>query len=416
MSHQQSLLLQKVQIRFARPRVDDVAAAVRAELTRHRGLFASGARIGLAVGSRGVANIATVVRTAVDMLHGWGVKPFVLPAMGSHGGATAEGQRALLADYGISEDRVGCPVHSSMDVVELDRGPLPHGLFMDRYAFESDGVLLINRVKPHTDFHGRYESGLVKMAVIGLGKERQALAIHHFGAPGLRDGIPEAARQVLATGKIIAGLALIENAYDETMRAELVPADDIMTREPELLEIARQNMPALVVDSLDVLIVDRIGKDVSGTGLDTNAIGRMRIHGEAEPERPRIRMIVATDLTDASHGNATGLGLTDVITRRLFDKIDIGVTYTNTFTSGFIERGKIPLVAPTDAAAVACALRARGVVPAGSERIGRIRDTLHLDEVYLSPAACRDLLGRADVVVDPDLTPMFDVNGTLRPF
>ncbi len=411
-----SLALTKALVHFPRPRLTDIAQAVSDALVRHRGLFPSQGSIAVAVGSRGVANIGEVVRVTVATLKSWGLSPFIVPAMGSHGGATADGQRQILCDYGVTEHESGCPVRSSMDVVELDHGVLPHGLFMDAHAFAADGVVLINRIKPHTDFHGPFESGLAKMAVIGLGKERQAIEMHRFGVPGLRDGVPRAAVHVLSTGKILAGLGLVENAYEETMAVELVPARALLEREPQLLEMARRHLPALPVDLLDVLIVDWLGKDISGTGLDTNVIGRMRIASEPEPAVPHIKTIVVTDLTDASHGNATGAGLADVVTRRLFDKVDVGVTYTNVFTSGFPERGKIPIVAPTDAEAYACALRACGILPEGAERVVRIRDTLHLGDLYVSAAVRDDIRGRADVEIVGRPVEMFDEAGELRGF
>jgi hypothetical protein len=410
------LQLTRTRVRFPRPRIDDVVDVVRRQLQAYRSIFPAGGSIAVAVGSRGIANIGAIVRAAVSSLAEAGLRPFVVPAMGSHGGATADGQAQLLADYGVSPDALGCDVRSSMDVVALDRGGLPHQLFMDRHAHGADGILLINRVKPHTDFHGRYESGLAKMAVIGLGKEQQAIEMHRFGVPGLRDGVPRAAAHVLATGKILAGLAIVENAYDETMLVEVVRADELLAREPELLEIARAHMPRLAVDALDVLVVDRLGKNISGTGLDTNVIGRMRIAGEPEPASPCITTIVVTDLTDASHGNATGTGLADVITKRLFDKIDVGVTYTNVFTSGFPERGKIPIVAPTDADAYACALRACGVIAPGAERVARIQDTLHLGEIDLSDAALAGVRGREDVTIEGGPVSAFDASGRLRAF
>jgi hypothetical protein len=415
MSRVASLHLTRAIVSFPRPRLTDLAGAVRGQLEAHRRLFPPTGTIAIGVGSRGVANLAEIVRSTVDTLRGWSLSPFIVPAMGSHGGATAQGQRQLLEDYGVTADAMGCDIRSSMDAVALDRGDLAHELFMDRHAHGADGVVLINRIKPHTDFHGSYESGLAKMAVIGLGKERQAIEMHRFGVPGLRDGIPRAAARVLASGKIIAAIGIVENAYDETMAIEALPASQVLAREPALLEIARANMPVLPVPALDVLIVDQLGKNISGTGMDTNVIGRMRIAGEPEPASPRIRAIMVSDLTTPSHGNATGTGLADVITRRLFDKIDVGVTYTNVFTSGFPERGKMPIVAPTDADAYACAVRACGPIEPGAERIARIRDTLHLSEVYVSAAVREDLLGRSDVEMVGGPEEMFEEGGALRP-
>lgn len=411
-----SLRLTRAVVRFPRPRVANIGDAVRTGLQAQRHVFPASGTVAVGVGSRGVANLAVIVGAAIDTLRAWGLSPFIVPAMGSHGGATADGQQQLLADYGVTAEAMGCDIRSSMDVVALDHGDLPHALFMDRHAYGADAVVLINRIKPHTDFHGTYESGLAKMAVIGLGKERQAIEMHRFGVPGLRDGIPRAASRLFARGHIVAGIGVIENAYDETMTIEVVPGPELMTREPALLEMARANMPALPVAALDVLIVDRLGKNISGTGMDTNVIGRMRIAGEPEPASPRVRAIVVTDLTAASHGNATGTGLADVITRRLFDKIDVGVTYTNVFTSGFPERGKMPIVAPTDADAYACALRACGPIEPGHERIARIRDTLHLGELFVSAAVRDALRGRSDVEFEDEPNEMFEADGTLTTF
>jgi hypothetical protein len=410
-----ALALHRAHVRFPRPQLADIDDRVRRELAGHRGDFPPTGTVAVAVGSRGIANIARIVAASVSMLRSWGLSPFVVPAMGSHGGASAQGQRQVLADYGIDGPTMGCEVRSDMSVVEVDAGGLPHRLFMDRLAWGADAVLLVNRIKPHTDFHGAYESGLAKMAVIGLGKQRQALEMHRFGVAGLRDGVPLAAARVLATGKIAGGLGIVENAFDETMTVAFLRSEDILAREPALLEQARSHMPRLPVDALDVLIVDRLGKDISGTGLDTNIIGRIRIAGEPEPAAPRIGAIVVTDLTEASHGNATGTGLADVITRRLFDKIDVGVTYTNVSTSGFPERGKIPIVAPTDADAYACALRACGVIAPGAERVARIRDTLHLDTIYVSPAIRAGLADRTDVEIEGELVEMFE-GETLQAF
>jgi hypothetical protein len=396
--------------------VSDVAGVVRAQLERERDAFPRRGTVAIGVGSRGVANLADIVKAAVGTLQGWGLSPFIVPAMGSHGGATASGQQQLLEDYGVTAAAMGCDIRSSMDIVALDPGDLPHELFMDRHAHGADGVLLINRIKPHTDFHGSYESGLAKMAVIGLGKERQAIEMHRFGVPGLRDGIPRAAARVLASGRILGGIGVVENAYDETMAIEMLPASQLLAGEPALLDLARANMPSLPVADLDVLIVDRLGKNISGTGMDTNVIGRMRIAGEPEPASPRIRALVVTDLTAASHGNATGTGLADVTTRRLFEKVDVGVTYTNVFTSGFPERGKIPIVAPTDADAYSCALRACGPLAPGTERVARIQDTLHLGEIYVSAAVRDELRGRSDVEIVGDEEEMFGEDGALRGF
>jgi hypothetical protein len=406
--------LHRAEVRFARPVLENIESAVGREFKRN--LFGGRKTIAIAAGSRGIANIARIVRQAVRSLQELGLEPFIVPAMGSHGGATAEGQAAVLASYGITEGKMGCAVRSSMEVDEIPADGLEHPLYMDRQARNADGILLINRIKPHTDFHGAYESGLVKMSVIGLGKERQAVAMHDFGVHGLRDLVPKAGARLLDLGKIVAGLAVIENAYDETAHIELVPANQILAREPALLEIARENLPRLPVDQVDLLLVDEIGKNISGSGMDTNMIGRIYIPGEPEPAAPRVRSIVVTDLTPESHGNATGIGLADVITRRLFDKIDFAVTNRNVITSSFLERGKIPLVAANAREACAIALRSCGRIPPGQERIVRIRNTLHLSEVFVSPAIAARMQGASQATVDSEAVEMFDDAGEPRAF
>ncbi len=414
--HTLDLQLTKIRQRFPRPHISDVSSAVADALERCRKHIGPGESIAIAVGSRGIANLATIVRRVVMTLQSWNAHPFIVPAMGSHGGGTAEGQRAVLASYGITADAMGCPIHSSMETVELTPPDARCRVYMDRYAYQADGVVLINRVKVHTDFHGPYESGLVKLSVIGLGKHRQALEIHQYGVYGLRHLIPWTAEQILATGRIRFGLAIVENAYDETMHLEALEADEIMVREPELLNLARENMPSLPVDDIDVLIIDRMGKDISGAGIDPNIIGRTYIRGEPEPERPRIKAITVHDLTAASHGNAVGTGLADVITRRLFDKIDLEATNQNVVTSTFFERGKIPLVAPDDATAFKWALRSCGPTPLSKARVLRIHDTLHLAELYVSEAVLEEVAERTDIEVVGSAVPVFNRDGTMQPF
>ena len=408
--------LQKIRRTFDRESIPDVGKIVREQLAVARLKFQPGERIAIAVGSRGIANLTGIVKTMADGVREKGGDPFVVPAMGSHGGATAEGQQQVLESYGITPEKVGCPILSSMDVIELPSGDLEHRIFIDRNAYEADGVIMINRIKPHTDFHGTYESGLVKMAVIGLGKERQAQEMHRYGVYGLKELIPRAASQILACGKIILGIGIVENAYDETAIIEAIAPEEIMQREPQLLEQARKNMPNLPVDELDVLIIDQMGKDISGVGIDTNIIGRIMIRGEEEPEVPDIKMIIVADLTAGSHGNAAGIGLADITTRKLFHKIDFSVTYKNIVTSTFLERGKLPLVAETDQAALEYALMACGVSPQGRKKIIRIKDTLHLDELYVSQAVLEELEGREEIRIIEEPANLFDEAGHLQEF
>jgi hypothetical protein len=337
--------------------------------------------------------------------------------MGSHGGATADGQREVLASYGITESETGAPVRSSMEVLELPRGDAPCRVFMDRLASEAAGTILINRVKPHTDYHGEHESGLVKMSVIGLGKHAQALEVHRHGTKGLREFIPVVARQVLRHGNILLGLGLVENAYHDLAEVRGALPGELFEVDRALLARARQLMPRLPAEDIDVLIVDELGKDVSGTGLDTNIIGRIYIRGDAEPQSPRIKAIVVCDLTEASHGNALGMGLADVVTRRLYEKVDLAAVAQNVITSTFLERGKMPLVAPTDREAYEWAVRACGPIAAEDLKVLRVRSTLRLEEFLASPALWSRIDGRPDVTrAGGDGTAAFDEAGSLLPF
>ena len=376
--------LTKIKQQFKNNTLADIKGELARELVELRPFIKPGANIAIAVGSRGIKNLVLVVREVAEFVKANNAFPFIIPAMGSHGDATAEGQAGILDGYGISEETIGVPVKSSMEVVELPQGDSPVPVFMDKFVYESDGVILINRIKLHTDFHGKYESGLVKMSVIGLGKERQASAIHQYGVYGLSVLIPLAAARILSFGKILGGIALVENAYDDTMLVNALKADEFFEKEPLLLDIARKNMSSLPVDDIDILIIDQMGKDISGCGIDPNIIGRIKISGQEEPDKPAIKAITVLDLTDSSHGNAIGMGLADVITKKLYDKIDFPSTYKNTVTSSFLERAKIPLVAGNEREAFEIALRSCGFIKKGEEKIVRIKDTLHLDEIYVS--------------------------------
>jgi hypothetical protein len=406
----------KIEQRFNQNSLVDIKGEVREQLKRIRADIRPGSSIAIGVGSRGIRNLALVVQTVADFLKENKARPFIIPAMGSHGGATAKGQEKVLAGYGISKDTIGIPVKSSMEVVELTAKNSPCPVFMDKIAFESDGVILINRIKPHTDFHSRYESGLVKMAVIGLGKEKQASSVHSYGVYGLSELIPLIGRQIISSGKIIGGLALVENAYDDTMLIRALKPGEFFEQEQLLLDIARQNMPSLPVNEADVLIIDQMGKDISGVGIDPNIIGRIRITGQREPDNPRIKAIMISDLSYNSFGNAIGIGLSDVITRKLNDKIDFASTYKNAVTSGFLERAKIPVVADDDRKAFEIALRSCGYIKPGEERIIRIKDTLHLGEIYVSQQILEVMNNRSGIEVIQENIPVFNDKNELNPF
>jgi hypothetical protein len=398
------------------PTLGDVASATDEALARAPVRFGAGDEVAIAVGSRGIRELTTIVARVSSWVRDQGAVPFLVPAMGSHGGATAEGQRAVLEAYGLTPDRTGCEIRSSMDVVALPQGRCAVPVVTDALAARAAATILVNRIKPHTDFYGRYESGLMKMAAIGLGKRAQAEALHAHGARGLRELMPAVATQVLRHSNIVVGLAILENAVDETMRVVAVPAPAIPDVEPRLLDEARVHQPRLPVGDLDVLLVDRMGKDISGVGLDTNVIGRLLITGEPEPATPRIAMIACHHLTDASHGNATGMGLADVVTRAFADAIDDDVTRTNVATSGFLQRGKRPLVAGDDREAWALCLRGAGVVDASAVRAARIVDTLHCNDLWVTDAVLSELEPDPRVVVLASPLALHRSDGRLAPF
>jgi hypothetical protein len=395
----------------------DVAGVTDRTLAASGVTLAAGTEVAIAIGSRGIHDLATVVARVVAWAREQGATPFLVPAMGSHGGATAEGQRDVLASYGFSDGWDGCAVRSSMDVVPVaGEHDLPVPVVTDAHAAAAAATIVVNRVKQHTDFHGPYESGLMKMTAIGLGKRVQAEALHAHGTRGLRELMPRVAEHVLANANVVLGVAIVEGASDRAIHVEAVPAADIAGVEPALLDLARAHAARLPVDELDVLLIDRMGKDISGVGIDTNVIGRTMIAGEPDPATPRVAMIACHELTPASHGNATGMGLADVVTRRLADAIDHDVTRTNVVTSGFLLRGKLPLVADDDRHAWELCLRGAGVIDPATVRAARIRDTSHCNDLWVTDAVLADLATHPDVEVVARDEPLHDPSGTLRPF
>jgi len=395
----------------------DLEHVIRQELQPLIVRITRGGRVAITGGSRGIANIPAILRACGEFVREAGGEPFVMPAMGSHGGATAEGQREVLAGYGMTRETLGMPIVSSMDVQQIasiDEMPV----YMSTTALEADHILLVNRVKPHTDFRGEFESGLAKICAIGLGKQRGAQTIHSYGTRGLAELMPRAARSIIdTTGRVLGGLAILENAYDRTASLEFVEPHEIAsTGERALLERASRMMGALPFDDLDVLIVDEMGKNISGTGMDTNVLGRMFVPGVAECDRPRITAVVVLDLTEESHGNACGVGLADFTSERMVSKIDLYATYMNGITSGTggLLRNRIPNILPTDRAAIATAMRMCGKPDPTTVRLARIKNTLLASYVQFSA----NLLPEADaahVEVTGAPRPMsFDDQGLLR--
>jgi hypothetical protein len=407
----------RVKQEFAGPMLHDVAVATRDALAAVALPVAPGQSVALTAGSRGIVNIGTIVRATVDHLKSLGARPFIIPAMGSHGGATVEGQCAVLAHYGVTEAAMGCPIRATMDVVQVGevRG-LP--IWLDREAAQADWIGVVNRVKPHTGFAGEIGSGLLKMMTIGMGKHRGAVQAHRANIRlGYETMIVALGREMLRTNRIAVGLGIVENGYDETALIRAFLPADLESGERELLRLAKAWMAKLPFDPIDLLIVDEIGKDVSGTGMDTNVIGRHATFFEKPFTHPKVTFIVACDLTRNTYGNANGIGLADFTTRRLADKIDWEPTYINALTACSTRGPKLPAVLDSPREAIAVALACLGLERTEDARVVRIKNTLRLAEVEVSEAFVPELRGRADLTPLGEPAPLaFDAEGYLAPF
>ncbi len=408
----------RVKQNFYAPVIANVSEAVVAQLDQVGLPFCfDGARIAVAVGSRGITNLEDIVRVTIEWLKLRGASPFIVPAMGSHGGGSASGQEKILAEYGITEDRIGAPVVSSMDVVQVGTMHSSIPVYMDRNAYEADGVLLINRVKPHTQFKSDIESGLMKLIAIGLGKDRGASTIHSYGTPGMIDLLPEAARVVLSKVKVIAGLALVENAYKQIADVRAIRSKDIEREEKLLLLKAKELMPSLPVDSVDFLLLDEMGKEISGPGMDSSVTGRIMERDVPDPLKPDIKILAVLDITAASKGNAIGLGIADLTTERLVKKVNRHATYLNTIIGGFSVQGKIPMYFETDRELLQAAAQLIGAIPFHEARIIRAKNTLKMSELLISESLLADVqvLEGVEILGDEDGF-QFDNGGLLRPF
>jgi Lactate racemase N-terminal domain len=372
-----------------------------------------GQRIAVSVGSRGIASLAEITRALCGWLKAQGAAPFIFPAMGSHGGATAEGQRKVLEDYGVTAENVGAEIRSSMETVSLGRTAEGAEVFMDRHAWESDGAIVMNRVKPHTDFSGKIESGLLKMISVGMGKAQGARETHRAGRRhGFERVIRGMSAMALESGKILCGLGVLENEFHQIAMVRAAKPEGVVAMEEEMLAVARRLVPRLPFQDLHLLVVDEMGKDISGTGMDTKVIGR----GANFPpgEVSEIRLIYVRDLTEQSAGNALGVGLADVIHERVFRKIDLEKTYVNVRTSLNPPMARLPIYLPTDRQALDFALGALGSPDKSEQRIIWIRNTLDLNRVAISPRLARDARELPGWRLAPEeLTAVFDADGNI---
>lgn len=366
------------------PRVTSISDAVAREMRKLDGRIRPGMSVAVGVGSRGVARLAEIVRAAITELQRRGARPYIVPAMGSHGGATPEGQLEVLRGYGVTPEALDVPFDASMETVPLGTTATGMPMHWSRAALRADAVFPINRVKPHTDFHGEVESGLSKMLAIGFGKQKGAATVHLRGFDTFHEVVPEAARLVFEKVTVLGGIATVENALEDVAHLEVVPGDEIARREPELVRMSRSLLGRIPFENLDVLVVDYLGKDVSGMGMDPNVTGRYAVRHLADPRNPKKLAVLR--LTERTHGNACGLGVADVTTRAVVESVDYQKYWTNVVASTELTNGKTPIWVPDDRSAIALAIATCPRVDRSAPRLVRIESTLHLQQMWVAEA------------------------------
>jgi hypothetical protein len=405
---------------FHQTEIVDIPAKINFELEKKnlKDRVKQGQRIAVTAGSRGIADIQLILKTVVVELKALGAKPFIIPAMGSHGGATPEGQIEVLHSLGINEESVGAPIEASMEVKVI--GTLPDGvdIYLSRLALEADGIFVVGRIKPHTDFKGEIESGLLKMLAIGLGNQKGAEMIHWHKYDGYHRILPEAGEFIAEKTNIVMGLALLENAHHQIAEIHVLHPEEFYEQEKKVLDTAKNLLPRLPFKDIDVLVVEEIGKNISGVGMDTNVTGKFWMPGEHDPRAPEIKKIAVLDLSGETHGNAIGIGLADVTTRRAYEKIDHHQTYVNCLTQGSSETGKIPPYLPNDHDAIATAIRISGPIKPEKSRVIRIKNTQELETLYISEALVDELSARPELqkrlaLLEEPREMQFDVMGYL---
>lgn len=369
-----------------------IPAVIFDELSKDQftSLIKPGMEIAITAGSRGIRNVDIITKSIVDFVKAKNAYPFIVPAMGSHGGACAAGQLDVLKSYNITEETMGCPIKSSMEVVELGYSERGRRVAIDKNAYQADGIIISCRIKPHNAFRGLYESGPCKMMTVGLGKQIGAQVVHSDGMNVIAKNIPTMAKVVIEKAPILFAIPCIENAYDETCRIEAILAKDILTREPELLKVAFQNMPKLIVEECDVLVVDEIGKNYSGTGVDPNITGTFST--KYASGGVKVQRTCMLRLSEASHGNALGTGLASAITKRIFDEMDVEKMYPNCITSTVLESARIPCVVATDKEAIQICIRTCTGIDKSEVKIIRIPNSLHIEYIMLSEAYYNDVV------------------------
>ncbi|WP_252198417.1 lactate racemase domain-containing protein [Clostridium sp. MCC353] len=404
----------RIRQEYPRPVITDLEAVLQEQLSKDviKEKIKPGAAIAVGVGSRGICNLKEIVRYVVGFLKQQGAEPFIVPAMGSHGGATAEGQKEILTGYGVTEDYCGCPVRATMETVQIGTTCEGHRVYLDRYAANADGIIVINRIKAHTCFRGPHESGLMKMLTIGLGKQRGAESCHNAGFKYMAHLVPLFGNVILNNTNFLFGIALLENAFEETCEIRSMTADDIRRDEPALLEKAKSLMPSLPCSEADVLIVDKIGKNYSGDGMDPNITGTFvtpYATGTFHAQR-----VVVLDLSDETHGSGIGAGNADVIHKRVFEKTDLSATYPNAITSKVLSCVKIPMMLDSDRDVIACAVKTCTEIDFDAPSIIRIPNSLDIQEMEVSEAVLKKIGGSSNIRILSGPSPFqFDLDGNL---
>ncbi|MEA4815238.1 MAG: lactate racemase domain-containing protein [Lachnospiraceae bacterium] len=397
----------KIRQKFDDSKIDDVSKKLKEELEEKISdsvkADMKGKRIAVTAGSRGIANYPVLMKTLIETLKAWGADPFIFPAMGSHAGGTAESQKKYLNEIGITEEYMGVPILSSMEVVDIGKMSDGMPVYCDKYAAESDGIVIMHKVKPHTHYKDKHESGLLKMMGIGIGKHKGAATFHKKGQENFGKFLPELAETFMKGKKVFFAVGLVENAYDDICFIEAIPQEKIIEKDAELLVIAKKRMANLKkLGPIDVLIIDEIGKNISGAGMDPNITGRIEIWPEMPKFKelaPPIKKLVLLDINDVSHGNATGYGEADIISYRFVNKIDFASTYTNLITNTYLKAAAMPLYANSDLDAIKVALATSLYTDLENPKVVRMKNTLHVGEIEVSTAFLPELEKRDDIEI-----------------
>ena len=406
----------KVQQIFEKDGIKSVSTEIRKVLGENekiKSCINSDMSIAITCGSRGIANLPLILKEIVEFVKSNGGKPFIVPAMGSHGGATAEGQIKLIEKKGITEESCCCPIFSSMDIIEIGKTDKGESVFIDKYAALADGIIVVGRIKPHTDFSGKFESGLLKMMAVGLGNQKGAASVHNKGPDFMGEQVEEMGKAILKNAHILFGIALIENAYEETKIIKALSKEEILIEEPNLLKIAYKSMAHILFNNIDLLIVDEIGKEISGIGADSNVTGRFATSCIKEGILKTSKLIFL-DLTKKTEGSAVGVGLGDIITKRLFNKIDFVKTYTNSITTTILNGSKIPIVMENDMQAIKLGIYASNCENMNKVKIVRVKNTMELTEMFISEALLAEINQNSNIkAIGKPKEMLFDDNGNL---